>query len=66
MYGARTCPAPLPQVPPESAQSAIMLAVEAGNMQAKQVAALLDAHPDVQPTHNSKDEEDHGSPPPKK
>ena len=30
--GVRTCPAPLPQVPPGSAQSVVMLAVEADNM----------------------------------
>ena len=43
-----------------------MLAAEAKNMQAKQVAALLNAQPDKQPMHDSMDEEDHGSPPPKK
>ena len=63
--GVRTCPAPLPQVPPGSAQSAVMLALEANNMWAKQVAAVLDAQPDIQPAHDSTDEEDHSSPPPK-
>ena len=43
-----------------------MLAVEANNMQAKQAAAILDAHPDIQPAYDSTDGEDHGSPPPKK
>ena len=62
----RTCPDPLPQVPPGSDQSTVMLVVEAINMQAKQVAALLDAHLDIQPTHDSADEEDHSSPLPKK
>ena len=36
-----------------------MLAVEANNIWAKQAAALLDACPDMQPTHNSADEEDY-------
>ena len=33
-----------------------MVAAEAENMQAKQAAALLDAHPDIQPAHDSEDE----------
>ena len=61
----RTHPSPLPQVPPGSAQSTVMLAVEANNMWAKQVAAILDAHPDIQLAHTSMDEDDHGSPPQK-
>ena len=59
-------PAPLPQVPPGSAQSAVILAAEANNMWVKQVAAILDGHPDKQLAHGSIDEEDHGCPPSKK
>ena len=64
--GVRTCPAPLPQVSPGRSQSAVMLAAEGSNMWAKQPAALLEACPDIQPTHHSMDEEDHSSPSPKK
>ena len=64
--GARTHLAPPPQVPPGSAWSTVILAAEVDNLQVKQVAALLDAHPYIQPTHDSADEEDHSSPPPKK
>ena len=35
-------------------------------MWAKQAATLLDACPNIHPTHDSEDEEDHGSPSPKK
>ena len=56
--GARTHPAPLPHVPPISAWSTVMVAAEAENMQAKQAATLLNAHPDIQPAHDSEDEED--------
>ena len=62
----RTHPAPLPQVPPGSEWSTVILAAEAENMWPKQAAAILDAHPDIQLAHNSMDEEDQGSPPPKK
>ena len=64
--GAMTFPTPLPQVLPGGAWSTVMLAVEADNMWVKQAAALLDACPNIQLTHDSTDEEDHGSPPPKK
>ena len=64
--GARTHPAPLTHIPPESAQSTVMLAAVADNMWVKQAAVILDAHPYMQPTHDSMDEEDHGSPSPKK
>ena len=43
-----------------------MLAVAANNIWVKQVDAILDACPDIQLAHDSADEEDHGSPPPKK
>ena len=66
LYGARTYPAPVPQVPPGSAQSAVMFAAEGNNTWAKQVAALLDACHEIQPAHDSMDEEAHGSPLPKK
>ena len=65
MYLLNT-PAPLPPVPVGSAQSVVMLLADAEYMWAKQAAALLDACMDFQPAHDSADEEDHGSPPPKK
>ena len=55
MCGARTCLAHLSQVPSGSAQSAVMLAAEADNMWAKQVAAILDACPDIQLAHGFAD-----------
>ena len=63
--GVRTHPAPLPHVPPGSAQSTVMLLAEANNMWEKQVAALLDDCPDIQPAHDSAHKEDHSFPPKK-
>ena len=63
--GAWTCPAPLPSVPPDHAQSAVLLAAVADNMWDKQVATLLDALPNIQPVHDLADKEDPWLPSPK-
>ena len=49
---SQTCPAPVPSVPPGSAQSAVTLMADDENIWAKQAAAMLDAYTNVQPAHD--------------
>ena len=62
--GSRAIPVPL-MLAGGTGLSPVMLASRFNNMHAEQRAQLLHEHTDVQPMHDSTDEEDHSEPPPK-
>ena len=61
---ARTLPTTIPKMQ-KGSPNPVMVAAAANNTRAKWRAVAMDAWPDIQPTYDHADDQDHGSPPPK-